>query len=243
MLSLKKNIILIIVLFLFITGCDATYNIEIYNDKVIEEFSIVENNSSIWDRPIRSTEDENSEDTGESKTYRQLVKEEVSRNTQVFVNQGDTYYKKELISTDNSLGLKYNYTYKVSEYKDAYLPKSCFKYFNFIEENQTYILSTSQGFTCFDFYKNLDNLKVVITTNHKVEETNADIVEGDSYIWEIDKTNSANKSLYLELHKTDYVFNYKNRVTYILLGSVLVAFLIFIVIIVLRRNSKKNNEV
>ena len=196
----------------------------------------------MWDKEISNQVEENSESVGSS-TYRNLLNEEISTKTHAFINVEDSILEKKLISKNESLGIKTNYKYNVSNYKDAFLPNSCFKYFNFLSNEETYVLSTSEGINCFKDYDKLDNLDIIITSNHKVKETNADIVEKDSYIWKVNKDNADSTSLYIELYKDDFVFNYKNRFVYTVLGIIGVAFLIFIVIIILRKKANKNNKI
>ena len=45
----SKKIFFLIFLLLVITSCKATYNIDIYNDEVNEEFSFYEEDTSKWD--------------------------------------------------------------------------------------------------------------------------------------------------------------------------------------------------
>lgn len=240
-----KNIkyVLILLLIIIFTGCDAKYEIEIYNNEVIEDFSFLETNSSIWDSIINNEVQENSESTESNVTYRILLEEESKIKTPAFISGDNLSLEKKLISKANSLGLKTNYDYSVLNYKDAFLPNSCFKYFNFLSNEETYVLSTSEGINCFKDYDKLDNLDIVVTTNHKVKKTNADMIEKDSYIWKVNKENADSTSLYIELYKDDFVFNYKNRVVYTVLGIIGVAFLIFIVIIILRKRAKRNNKI
>lgn len=242
----NKLIYSLVFFVLFVTGCSVTYNVEIYNSEVREEFEIFNMNSSDWD----VTYDVGDEDIGPSeyddsvsKTYRQLIEEDLDSNTPAFIGRGEVYYKKELISAENLLGIKYSYNYDINEYSDSTLANECFKYFNVLDENKKYIISTSQGAKCLDNYENLNNITIHLKTNHKVITNNADRVEGYNYYWDINKSNSSIKSIYIELSKYDYVFNYEDRITKALIVTVSVAILIFIVIIFLRKRDKRNNEI
>ena len=96
----NKLIYSLVFFVLFVTGCSVTYNVEIYNSEVREEFEIFNMNSSDWD----VTYDVGDEDIGPSeyddsvsKTYRQLIEEDLNSNTPAFIGRGELYYKKELI--------------------------------------------------------------------------------------------------------------------------------------------------
>lgn len=249
----SKKIFFLIFLLLVITGCKATYNIDIYNDEVNEEFSFFEDDTSKWDSSSIGKAEEYgpSEYVPSSKTYREKVQDELALQTQAFVGMGEYYYKKTLLSSDTKLGIKYNYVYKLDEYNDSFIANSCFEYFNVVKDdkdssgNQRYILSTSKGFNCMDKYNNLDLVTVKFSTNHDVISTNSDRSENGYYYWDINKNNATNKSIYIELNVQEANTKEKNKIfnKTLLIVFISVAILIFIVIIFLRKRDKRNNEI
>jgi len=243
MLTLKKkNFILIAILVIFLTGCNATYEIDIHDDEVVESLQFVEQNSSVWDAPISTDPNEGTEATEGTLTYRKMINDELKRNTQVFINESGTYFNKKLISNSKGLGLLYSHTYDILDYKNAYIPNNCFEYFNVITQKDVYIISTGEGFTCFDTFNKLKNLKIIVNTNHKVKDTNADIVEGNSYIWEVDKNSSTTKSIYIELYQDKFVTDY-DVIKRIIVIIIALAILSIIVIIFFKKKASKNNKI
>ena len=207
-----KKIVLLFVFALFLTGCSATCNIEIYNDKVREDMEYTE------------TSLENLEKRYNSKfTYRGLIEDSFSYPYTAFYNapanendyvkiDGVEYYKNERIDEDGKFGQKLSYhKFKLSNYKDSLIAKKCYKYFNVLDQDDTYVISTSINNTCFEEYPLLDSITVNIKTNHKVVSNNADIVNGYHYTWIIDKENKDDAAIMLTIKKNKYVFNYENE--------------------------------
>jgi len=235
---MNKIKLLLLITFIFIfTGCTATYEVEIYNDEVRENFSFIETNTSLLDNNYDGAMHDY-----QSYTYGGLIDFELKNDTPVYIDIDSVVYKKKKLSADG-IGINYKASYPLKTYNKSFIGNSSFKYFNFISNNDTYILSTSAGTTVFENYKYLDSVTIHLKTNHKVKDSNADIINGYNYYWEINKNNYKNKSIYLEFYKDKYVFNYENKITIIFIVSIVVAFLIFIVIIFLRRRTNKNNRI
>ena len=132
---MKKKLILLIVLFL-LTGCSATYDIEIYNDTVKEKLEFIDTNPSNWDSEAQY-----------GLTYRELVVSSHEYPYPVFnstiVDENDTikldeveYYDNTLISDSSKLGQKLEYNkFTIDNFNDSSIVKKCYQYFNVIEED------------------------------------------------------------------------------------------------------------
>lgn len=208
---MKKKLILLIVLFL-LTGCSATYDIEIYNDTVKEKLEFIDTNPSNWDNEAQY-----------GLTYRELVVSSHEYPYPVFnstiVDENDTikldgieYYDNTLISDSNRLGQKLEYNkFTIDNFNDSSIVKKCYQYFNVIEEDDEIILSTSLRNMCFDEYVMLNTITVNLETNHKVVSSNADSINGYHYTWNLSREEKDDAAILITIKKDEYVFNYKNE--------------------------------
>lgn len=207
-----KKIILLLTLTFFLTGCSATYNIEIYNNQVKEDLEYVNTNSSTWDSEAQY-----------GFTYRELVTTSHEYPYPAFnsavVDEDDTikldgieYYENNLISTNDRLGQSLSYHgFTLDDFSDSSIVKKCYKYFNIIEEGENIVLSTSYENKCFEEYKSLDSITINLKTNHKVVSSNADIVNGYHYTWNITELTKDDAAIMITLKKDEYIFNYENE--------------------------------
>lgn len=208
---MKKKLILLIVL-LLTTGCSANYDIEIYNNEVKEKLEYINTDPSSWDSKVQY-----------GFTYRQLVEASKDYPYPVFDStvvdendiikiEGVEYYDNTLISDTNKLGQKLEYKkFTLDNFSDSSIVKKCYQYFNIIEKDDEIIFSTSLENKCFNEYSNLDIITVNLKTNHKVVSSNADIVNGYHYTWNISKEEKDDAAILITIKKDEYIFNYENE--------------------------------
>ena len=208
---MKKKLLLLILLFL-VTGCSATYDVEIYNDIVKEDMEFIESNSSKWDSEAQY-----------GLTYRELLTDSVDYPYPAFsdamVDENDRikidgveYYNNKLISENNKLGQSLSYhKFNLNNFSESSIIKKCYKYFSIIEEEDNIILSTSLENLCFNEYENLDFITVNLKTNHKVVSSNADIVDGYHYTWNLSSEEKDDAAILITLKKNEFIFNYENE--------------------------------
>lgn len=220
-----KKIVIILMFSFLLCGCSVQYNLEIKNDVFRENIKI----------------SFNSKDDGSYKYF--------SENKFYAIMDGVSNFKEYQKETENEKNIVFSYTYDGIEFNKATSLGSCFKAYNVIDENDIYIISTSKGLTCAreEDVILLDNLDVVIKTNHIVKDNNADEVDGYTYTWHFNKDNYDKKSIYIELEKDNFVFNYENEFVkkMILLFSIIgiiggtSVFMLF----KFKRNKQRNNEI
>lgn len=209
---MKKKLTILILFLLCATGCNANYDLEIYNDKVKENMNFIETDSSIWDSEVQY-----------GLSYRTLLEASVDYPYPVFdntiVDENDTikldgveYYNNTLISDTTRLGqrLKYN-KFKLNNFSQSSIVKKCYQYFNIIEDEDNIIISTSFENLCFKEYPMLDRITVNLKTNHKVVSSNATKVKGYHYTWEFTRDISNDSAIMITMKKNDYIFNYENE--------------------------------
>lgn len=245
---MKKKIFILTFFLLCVTGCNANYDLEIYNNQVKENMQFTESNSSIWDSEVQY-----------GLSYRTLLEASLKYPYPAFdntvVDEDDTikldgieYYNNSLISDTNKLGQKLTYNkFTLDNFNESSIVKKCYQYFNVIEENNNIVLSTSLENLCFTEYPNLDTITVNIKTNHKVVSSNADIVNGYHYTWNIDRSTKDDAAILITIKKDEYIFNYENefvkKVIYITLIVGIILGVGSICYFYFKNKNKKLNEI
>ena len=212
---MKKLFILICLLLL--TGCSVEYDVKITGDKITEKAKLIETNVSLFDSKI-----------GDNYTMREALKKEV---------KGDTYsdrnYKIKMIESNSEIGLSYKNA--TTDYSSSFVFNMCYENPVFDRNKKIVRIDTGDDFNCFDFYDNIENIKVVIKTTNKVLSSNADQVIGNSYIWNI--TEYGNKRVNIEYEEKDYSYIY--AIIYILFAI----FVLFVTFSIIKIRMKKNNSI
>lgn len=223
---MKKFIVLILVLFL--TGCDVTYKLEFIDDDLTETISLT----------IPTSEENKIEQLKNAKIY--------AINNSISQQLYNATYDEGLFN----FNAKYVYTYSKESFRHALYATECFDAFGFTSQDDNYILSTSEGFKCMSlYYYFADNVNIEIKTNHLVIENNADQVIDNKYIWNINNENADTKKIYIkfgEVQTRSFLqkiidFIKENKIAVIIGGSIILigsTIVIYIVIV-----SKKNNEI
>lgn len=209
---MKKKLLFLLILLLMTTGCSATYDIEIYNDQVKEKMEFVNTDSFSWDSEVQY-----------GLSYRTLLDASLNYPYPAFystiVDENDTikldgveYYKNTLIEESNKLGQRLEYNkFTLDNFNDSGIIKKCYQYFNIIEKDDEIVLSTSLKNKCFEEYPLLDTITVNLKTNHKVVNSNADLVNGYHYTWNLIRESKDDASISITIKKDEYVFNYENE--------------------------------
>lgn len=214
---MKKKILVLILGVFLLTGCNAEYNIEIIDNEIKINGSIVETNSSNWEKAavINQKEeiDHNADPNYCTGNSCSIIDGEIDNSSLTFseivdlktVNIDTKVEGLERIKNDKELGIKFDktlaYKNKDTTLKDLPGIKDCYKYFSIVDnptENGV-IISTSNKNLCFEQYPLLEEITITLKTNHKIEDHNADETVDGKYIWKINKNNYANKSIQINL--------------------------------------------
>ena len=213
---MKKVLILLVIIFIT-SGCSATYELTINNNDIKENLTIIENNVELFDRV---------NDSGW--TLRESYEAMVSQD--MFSKE---LYKVKLIDEVDKLGLEYKTDSLKSVYNSSVL-NQCYTDFSVINENGIITIDTGKNFECYDFYENLENIKIVFKTNHIVEQTNSHEKNGNSYIWNFDKDKDKQIIIsYFENKTKDSILPY-------ILLSTFVIIIIGFIIYLKKKNNKEN---
>ncbi len=240
MKKIVRNLIFIISAILLLSGCTVDYNLSIDSDFINENISFIENDMSKLDT-IRTYGTFWMDDI----SYRDLINEYMKMNI-ASMRDNKSFYDKQLIS-DNGIGMSLNYKFNLENYQNSKSVYNCYKYFNVSNTDDTYTISTSKDFLCFnEDYPLLEQVNVNITTKYKVLETNATIIDGDTYSWVINKTNAENSQIIIKFQtKSDNMFadiiNEDNKFLILIIGMLGVIGIIIVSYVYLK--SRKNNKI
>lgn len=168
---MKKCIIMLICM-VFISGCSATYEIKIKDNKIEEKLTLIETNKNLFDVP-----------NSEGWTVRQLFDSLLETNSDEFVYKE---YSVKSLTDDTQLGIQY-YSDDSDEIINSSAIHQCYINPIMSEEDNIVTLNTGDDFRCYEYYENLDSIKVVLKTDYKVVSSNAHSVENGKYIWNITK--------------------------------------------------------
>lgn len=179
---MKKVMILFATLFL-LTGCDVEYNLEFNNDKFIEDVII--------------TTDNNSEAANELLNAEQYA---------IFNDKEERKYNKNILRNDDKVSVSFSSDYTIDEYRKAILFNACYPVYGIQSDEKYYYISTAGSFECMVYdYIPVDNVTIKFKTNYLVTEHNADVVDGNNYIWYINNDNKDKKPINITLDRYEIV--------------------------------------
>lgn len=163
----KFKYLLLLIIVYFLTGCSVNYNLSFIDDKLEEKISTTLIGTDYQEGSITTLKD-----------YKLLA---ISRGLE------QIEYKKQYKDDGKSFQINYNYTYTLNNFNKNNIISNCYDAFSFTTVDNYYLLSTSKYFKCMSVtdYQMVDSYKIVINTNHKVLDSNADEVKGNTYIWNI----------------------------------------------------------
>ncbi len=213
--------LLILILLLFITGCDAEYTLK-YEDNVFSD------SIEVFDyyNPV----DENSED----------------KDLSYFVNKKQYYdidglnpYKVNYEETsENYYDLKYTATFDKVSYEFSSVLNNCVQYHDFVEDEEKIYIMAYGEYYCEYF----DELKISLITDKKVTYSNADEEKNGKHIWYFKPYESIN--IEFEIDKNED--NPKNY-SFILYAVIMIVIVIVLSLIILGfkiyKKLKNNQEV
>lgn len=185
MIKKKYKCMVLILIALFITGCDFKYEMSITHNTVKEKVTLSEENSENINSFLEVMDSMMQEYENTSKGKFDIQKK-IGKN-QAYYTFG---YKESLSSLKNSDTLS--------------ILKGCYDKVDVLDYENKYLLSTSPEFLCYEYYSLLENGTIDIYTDHQVTFHNADEVKDSHYIWHINKENAKERAIQLEFAKNKY---------------------------------------
>lgn len=188
-MKIKKILIFIIMIFL-LCGCNATYNIDIEDNIINENLVLLEENLSQINV------------VGESGfSFSQLIN--INTMDDPYANKP---YNVEKIDDSSGLGLKYNQTSSIDDIENISVLNQCYIDFMIKTDENNIIVDTGDNFKCYEYFEYLDNVKIVLKTNHKVRSSNGTKNLDGTYTWNFDKNSNHQIKFTIskEVEKKDY---------------------------------------
>lgn len=197
---MKVKIIGLLLGILTLTGCSATYNLEITEDIFEESFVINANIDNIY--------------TTKESLYDAYLEEYPVYIDQEFMyydpytrNENYSYYDKSYQETTDGYMFSYRYIYEADEINRARSIQSSYDSvsFGYIDEEDYHYISLRNPII-FNNNNNLTALTINLSFDNDavVLSNNADLVNGNTYTWQLNPTNLKDINItYRFLHLTD----------------------------------------
>lgn len=174
-----KKILILIAAVLFLSGCEATYTINLDQEFINEEIKIMESNTNFdGDIDIYLDEAVDSLTDTASDTSSYLVEK-------IFDNNQSGIFMKNEFDPIGSYNLYSPFLY------------SCFSNHSVTRGTDYVELNSGSVFLCFDDYPELEVLNIEIKTKYEVLSHNAKTVDEDTYKWQL--TNKDNDKIEIKI--------------------------------------------
>lgn len=215
-----KKILMLLITTILLTGCSATYEIDITKDKINDIILIETDSKNVNNANIATTN-----------TFKTKLGE---------WENGHDFYKRELVTTANKTGYQYTYSFNYEEYDAMSQIRKCYDSFN-LKYDKEISLSTSKEFLCKNYYPQVKNYTIKITSEYNITSSNADSKKDNTHIWYINANNYKNKPINININKNKlYIKEKKKDYSFIKKILFIIFFIILVIIFIKRRKDIKN---
>ena len=207
------KLVIVLFVFLFISGCSIDYTLVITDNYFDESISVVLDDSDNTNQAL--------------KDYNPIHYSD------------DIIYQKSIKNNNGKTNVNLYFRYTLEEFQNANSVNQGF-YNRSIKEDDDIIYINLSNFEGFASKIDFD---IKIKTNNEVLKNNADKVKGNTYIWHVDKNNKKNLSIEMEIKKgtAKNTNNNYQFITYIVIGIIVVIILVFVFMLLKRR--KNSNRI
>lgn len=215
-----KYFLLVSCIYLFLTGCSTEVVLKLDEDKVSETIKISGLKDSIYENGV--------------------MKEDIAANLEAFEREYEFYDTNEF-ETGNYIGKTYELTEEIMLWSELSHVRPCYDAFEFEKTETNISLETSDEYLCGYLFGATD-VTLIIESDLEVISSNADKVEGNKLVWNINSDNYQNKKIsfnYKILTKEEKQAIVQKKYTiYIFMG--ILALGAIILIYVLKKNKDSN---
>lgn len=221
-----KKIIILIILMISLTGCEAVYNLDISNNTFTEELIL-----TTTDKSTKIQKNINVALKSNIPVNDEYYKPEVN-----FKQNNLKYYEITKIDTNNEIGVRYQTELTKDEYSSSTIVKEHAPSFKINEVGNIISLNLGNKRSIFENYPDLDKLTINITINNKVSKNNADSINGNTYTWNLTKDNYKTKEIYINYNKKQQTEETTNKpkinlnIIFIIIGTLLIGIILYILI-------------
>lgn len=164
---MKKRMLMIVLLsFIFISGYTSNYNVTI-EENIQENISI-----NVFSEDLENT-------NNNARSFLEL-------DQYAIIGEEDSaFYDRQINKDAVRTKVDLQYTYSFEKFKNARYANTCFDNKTYINKGDYIYFRGYNGFYCLS----QKELRITVTTDKLVMKHNADIVEGNNYIWKITNDN------------------------------------------------------
>ena len=211
-----KKIIFLLITICLLTGCTATYDINITKETINDTIKIEADSTKVNNANKQTTD-----------TFNQKIGE---------WENGHDFYKREIITTADKTGYQYTYNFNFDEYDAMSQIRKCYKDFNLTYDNDIE-LTTSKEFLCRNYYPQVKTFTINITSEYEITSSNADSIKDNVHTWKINANNYKVRPINIKINKSKMYIpeeepNYKN------IKSIIFIILFFILVIIFIKRKK-----
>lgn len=211
-----KKIIFLLITICLLTGCTATYDINITKETINDTIKIEADSTKVNNANKQTTD-----------TFNQKIGE---------WENGHDFYKREIITTADKTGYQYTYNFNFDEYDAMSQIRKCYKDFNLTYDNDIE-LTTSKEFLCRNYYPQVKTFTINITSEYEITSSNADSIKDNVHTWKINANNYKVRPINIKINKRKMYIpeeepNYKN------IKSIIFIIIFFILVIIFIKRKK-----
>lgn len=194
-----KKIIITLICLLLLTGCDATYNIEIDNNNIKESTDVYfkQHDYNFEAKVLNSN----------VKCYSSvdlMIKDKMNNNYSAFDGElkDKFFYNKNILNNNIGKGININYVFNYDNYNNSSMLNRCSNNIDYINNKKFIGLSVELSDSCFidDYGPYIDNLVINVKSDLNLAETNADEINNNNYRWYL-KGTDRNKNIQIVMYK------------------------------------------
>lgn len=240
---MKKKLILLSLLTVFMTGCTVNYTIEIKKNDITETLDISEKNVENATKKVEG-----------DVCFQDIVisyneGKELLTSYDMYMSESKcasckTYTKEAIIGTEE-VALVFTTNHTFEEYKDSTIPNEYVPGFNISYDDNKLTIYGGNNWNIINDYDYLDEIVIRIKTNFKVLQSNAEIEDNGVYYWSIEK-NKENDEIYMiidlsnEEEKTESKIDSKVLTTILLVILIVILFGLLILFSLFQKKRKIN---
>lgn len=240
---MKKKLILLCLLMIFMTGCTVNYTIEVKKNDITETLDIsekeVENATKTVEGDISFQDIVISYNEGKEllTSYDMYMSESKCTRCKT--------YTKEAIISNEEIALVFTTNHTFEEYSDSTIPNEYAPGFSISYDDNKLTIYGGSNWNIINDYKYLDEIVIKIKTNFRVLQSNAEVEGNGVYYWTIEK-NKENEEIYMiidlsnEEAKTESKIDSKVLTTILLIVLLVILFGLLVLFSLFQKKRKIN---
>lgn len=210
--------ILLFLMLLLLTGCSAKVELKLDKDKIIETTKIYDMKVNVYD--------------GNS------IKQEISLYLADFERDYEFYTITEY-EENEYVGKNYDITIPLENWSGTSILNPCYEVFDFKKTDTNISLNTSEENLCVDFFE-VKDVTLTLESDLKLISTNADRIDGNKLVWNINSTNYKNKSISFDYQLIDSKDSASDKYLLYAILIIVVGLVVGLLVFIRKRNGECN---